>query len=250
MIFAAMCCMCMSVNAASYFTAGDTVRINPNKLDGYQYIEFWCNLEGYIDCYNLQMTYPTGVTPKLVAGIVPLEGQTVTYYDRYYKIQTQECPLQVSAAYATISSHTTGDGYWQQITDETGEDNILWSCYGSVKWEPGNRRMFAMNFYIEPRFRRGYIKIDGHLASGSDRRGPVLNDYNFVKRTYLWVGYKKGDVSGNETFDIGDVTLLIDYVLGKDVNLDEFQLDAADINGDGKVDVDDVTLAIDNNLGK
>jgi len=240
----------MSVNAASFFSAGDTLRINPNKLDGYQPIEFWSQLDGYVDCYNLTMTYPTGVTPKLVAGIVPLEGQTIAYYDRYGRLQHEECPLQVSAAYGTIASHTTADGYWLQPQEEGEEMSVCYEYYGSVKWEPGCRRMFMMNFYIDPKFRRGYIRIDGHLASGFDRRGPVLSDYNFIKKTYLWVGYKKGDVSGNETFDIGDVTLLIDYVLGRDIFLDEFQLAAADINGDGKVDIDDVAKAIDNNLGK
>ena len=36
LIFAAMLLVSVTMNAASYFTAGDTVRINPNKLDGYQ----------------------------------------------------------------------------------------------------------------------------------------------------------------------------------------------------------------------
>jgi hypothetical protein len=250
MIIAALCCIAMSVNAASYFTAGDTVRINPNKLDGYQPIEFYCQLDGYIDCYNLQMTYPVGVTPKLVAGIVPLEGQTIAYYDRYGRIQHEECPLQVSAAYGTIASHTTADGYWLQPQEEGEEMSVCYEYYGSIKWEPGYHRMFYLNMYIDPKFRRGYIRIDGHLASGFDRRGPVLSDYNFVKKTYLWVGYERGDVSGNGIFDIGDVTLLIDYTLGRDIQLDEFQLAAADVNGDGRVDIDDVTAIIDKNLGK
>ena len=60
----------------------------------------------------------------------------------------------------------------------------------------------------------------------------------------------KGDVSGNERADIGDITLLIDYTLGKDVPLDEFQTEAADVNNDGIVDIDDVTMLIDMVLGR
>lgn len=240
----------VSVNAASYFSAGDTVRINPNKLEGYQQIEFSCQLEGYCDCWNLQMTYPTGMTVKLVSGIIPLEGMTVTYFDRWGKVQTQDCPLQVSANYATIASHTTGDGYWLKPQEPYEEQVLVYDYYGSVKWEPGYHRMFLLNFYIDKGFRRGFIKIDGHIASGTDRRGPVLSDYNFTRRTWVWVGYKPGDVSGNETIDIGDVTLLIDLVLGKNVELDEFQMAAADANRDGKVDIDDVTWVINHALGK
>ena len=127
--------------------------------------------------------------------------------------------------------------------------SVCYEYYGSIKWEPGYHRMFYLNMYIDPKFRRGYIRIDGHLASGFDRRGPVLSDYNFMRKTYLWVGYERGDVSGNGKIDIGDVTLLIDYVLGKDANLDEFQLAAADINGDGSVDIDDVTAVINRVVG-
>lgn len=250
MVLAAMCCIAMSVNSASYFTAGDTLRVNPNKLDGYQPIEFYCQLDGYIDCYNLTMTYPDFVTPKLVSGIVPLEGQTIAYYDRYGHVQHEECPLQVSAAYGTIASHTTADGYWLQPQEEGEEMSVCYEFYGSVKWEPGCHRMFMMNFYIEPKFRKGYIRIDGRLSSGFDRRGPVLSDYSFTKKTYLWVGYERGDVSGNGKCDIGDVTLLIDLTLGNEVDLDEFQLAAADVNADGKVDINDVTVLIDKVLGR
>lgn len=251
MFIAAIFAASVAANAASYFTAGDTLRVNPNKLDGYQPVEFYCQFDGFVDCWHLDMGYPKGITTKLVSGITALEGMTITYFDRRGNVVTQECPLQVSAEYATIGSQTSGDGYWLVPNDEGEEqDYIGYEWYGSVKWEPGHHRMFMMNFYIAPEFRRGNIKINGHLTSGTDRRGPVLSDYRFTKKTYLWVGYKRGDVSGNEVLDIGDITLLIDLTLGKDVPLDEFQRDAADVNGDGRVDIDDVTLLIDKVLGR
>ena len=54
----------------------------------------------------------------------------------------------------------------------------------------------------------------------------------------------RGDVDGNGFVDINDVTLLIDVVLGKDV---EHNATAADCNtptGDGSVDINDVTVLI------
>lgn len=197
-----------------------------------------------------KMEYPKGITPKLVNGIQALEGMTITYFDRRGNVVTQDCPLQVSAEYATIGSQTSGDGYWMMPYDGEEQDYIGYEWYGSVKWEPGFHRMFMMNFYIAPEFRKGNIKISGHLTSGTDRRGPVLSDYRFTKRTYLWVGYIPGDVSGNGKIDIGDVTLLIDLTLGKVTDLDEFQVAAADYNRDGSVDIDDITKLIDKVLGK
>lgn len=242
--------MCVTVNAANYISLGDTVRIHPRYLDGYFNVDAGMHIEGMIDDWQMSVTYPAGMTVKLVAGITPLEGMTVSYADRYGRDQKCDVPLTVSAAYANISAHIDVQGYWQQVVDETGEDNILWDCYGSVKWLPGDHDMFNLNFYIAPTFRTGKVTFDGILTSGPDQRGAVLQGVHFVRSTYFWVGYIPGDVTGNDVIDIGDVTLLIDIVLGKTVNLDEFALVAADANRDGEVNIDDVTWAINRNLGK
>ena len=125
----------------------------------------------------------------------------------------------------------------------------MYECYGSAKWLPGDNSMFNLTFYISPKFRTGKVVFDGILNSGPDQRGPVLQGVHFVRSTYFWIGYKRGDVSGNEKIDIGDVTLLIDLSLGNIVDLDEFQRAAADINGDGMVDINDVTVLVDRVLG-
>jgi hypothetical protein len=226
--------------AASFFTLadGDSVRINPNKLDGYQPLVFTASMEGYTDSWSLEMTYPEGLIPKLVAGITPLEGMTVTYTNRYGETATQTADLHVSAEYRSISSYLTGEGYW-----DYNQDGIL-ETYGSVKWEPGTTRMFSMNFYVNPAFRQGNIIIDGHFASASDRRGPILADVYFFRRCHLWVGYERGDVSGDDRINVADVVMLIDHVLGADT-LDEFQARAADVNADDTANICDVSDLID-----
>ena len=58
----------------------------------------------------------------------------------------------------------------------------------------------------------------------------------------------RGDVNGDDEVDINDVTLLIDVVLGKNV---EYNATAADCNtesGDGTIDINDVTALIDHVL--
>ena len=64
-------------------------------------------------------------------------------------------------------------------------------------------------------------------------------DYTFKQGEKL-----RGDVDGNGEVDINDVTLLIDVVLGKNV---EYDATAADCNieeGDGSIDINDVTALI------
>lgn len=166
---------------------------------------------------------------------------TIDYINQAGVATSYEAPLTVSAAYANISSHIAVDGYWDYNADG------LMESYGSAKWEPGTHEMFTLNFYIAPTFRNGYVIFDGNISSGTDRRGPILGNILFYKRTYLWVGYMLGDVSGDEKIDVSDVTILIGYVLGN-YELDEFQVAAADVNQDGTVDVDDVTRLINTTL--
>lgn len=231
----------MSVNASNGFfiSTNDTVRIHPSKLDGYHKLTFSMANDGYCDAWSLGMQYPNGITPKLVAGITALEGMNVTYIWRDGKEYTCECPLQVSASYETIASSTTGDGYW----DNDGDG--WFDTYGSIKWEPGVRPMFDMNFYITPEFRKGNLTINGHITSGNDRRGPVLSDYYFTSTTYLWVGFKPGDVTGDNLLTVGDASLIIAYLLLDDDEREaywsnEFSAKAADFDRDGYVTMGDV----------
>lgn len=57
-----------------------------------------------------------------------------------------------------------------------------------------------------------------------------------------------GDVNDDGEVNIGDVTAIIDYLLGK--ASDTFNIEAADVNGDGEVNIGDVTAIIDMLLGK
>jgi len=239
-IIAALLLVFVSINASasSYFTAGDSIRINPNKLDGYQQLTFTAHLEGYCDAWSLVMTYPSGVTPKLVAGITSLDGMTVSALDRDGFAVPQAAYLQVSAEYRTIASQLYGEGYWDWDGDGWLES------YGSIKWEPGTHEMFSMNFYIDPSFRKGELNIAGHITSGNDRRGPVLSDYYFIQRCWVWVGYERGDVSGDGRINIADVVLLVDYLLDAE-SLDEFQIAAADADANGHTGIADVTTTMD-----
>lgn len=228
----------VSMNSTNTITMGDSVRINPNKLDGYSQQTVTMYNDGYCDSWNMAVTYPQGLTVKLVAGVAPLDGMTVPYVDRYGNNQVYQCPLNVSAAYATISSEITVNGYW----DYRGIGE--YDPYGTVKWSAGAHNMFEYNFYVDPSFRRGYVIFDGRITSGSDQRGPILQDVRFYSKTWVWVGYKLGDVSGDERINITDVMLLINYISEGCCDWNEFQVAAADFNGDGEINISDAVALI------
>ena len=233
-IIAAMLLVSINIVAANYITLGDSVRINPRYLDGYYRVTATMTVDGMLDDWSMNVTYPDGIMVKLVSGIVPLEGMTVGYVDRTGAEQTYEAPLQVSANYATISSHISVMGYW----DYDGDG--WFDPYGTAKWMPGTYEMFELNLYVNPAYRSGDIIFDGTLTSGADQRGAVLQGVRFYRTTHVWVGYQRGDVDGNERFGMGDLTELINILLGQEP-YDEFALPAADYDANGSVDMDDLT---------
>jgi len=236
--------LAVSVHSANYISLGDDVRVHPRYLDGYFKATATMQVDGMLDDWQIIATYPDGVAVKLVAGIVPLDGMTVGYTDRAGQAQVYEAPLQVSAAYSTISSHISQQGWWDYDSDGWFE------CYGTAKWMPGEHQMFELNLYITPGFREGNIVFDGVLTSGADQRGPVLQGVRFYRVSHLWVGYQRGDVNGDERINITDVTILINALNEQGLGgtwLDEFQQAAADFNGDGLVNITDVTALINYN---
>lgn len=237
----------ISSSASSFIGLdADTLRINPNRLSGYWQVPVVANFEGYADTWQVSVTYPGGIIPKLVAGITALDGMTVTYEDPTGALVAYEAPLQVSAMYETLSSTTAGVyGYW-----DYNDDGIM-ETYGNIKWEPGHHAMWEFNLFIPADFRRGYIVFDGTINSGYDARGAILSNVKAYKRTWLYVGYMKGDVNGDGRVSISDVTLLISHLMGAPMEeLNEFQLDAAEFNLDGKVSIVDVTAIIDSIMKK
>lgn len=229
--------LAVSMNSSNYITLGDTIRIHPVHLDGYSQHIVTMHIEGMCDSWQMGVAYPEGLSPKLVAGISPLEGMTVTFHNKYGAKTSYTPNLEVSAMYQNISAYITVPGYWDYNQD--GE----FESYGTAKWMPGDYNLFEYNLYVSPSFREGYIYFDGMITSGSDQRGAVLQGVRFFSKTWFWVGYQVGDVTGNEKINIDDVTALISYLVGGE-GLDEFGIAAADANRDGRVTIADVTYII------
>jgi hypothetical protein len=231
--------MAMNANAINTINLGDDIRISPRYLDGYYRAQCRAEFDGLCDSWTINVTYPQGLTPKLVAGVTPMDGMGIRYM-RADGTEITEVPLiECAVQYLTISATSTYMGYW-----DYNEDGVL-ECYGTAKWEPGRHDWFTLNLYVAPYFEEGYITFDGIITSGPDQRGAVLQGVRFYKRTHFWVGYRPGDVTGNERLTIDDVTDLIDLLIGVGYH-DEWQRKAADFDGNGEVDIADVTKLLDN----
>jgi hypothetical protein len=137
-----------------------------------------------------------------------------------------------------LSSLISVIGYWDY--DSSGH----YAPYGTVKWEAGDYDcMFTMDIKIEQSFRSDTITFDYKLDTGGDARGGIIAGYTYsgIKRVFVYIGLQRGDVDGNETVGMGDLSELTNYLLSYE-GLSEFQLAAADMNGDGNVDMDDLTI--------
>ncbi len=88
--------------------------------------------------------------------------------------------------------------------------------------------------------------IVGGMGTTYDTSNPKDKTYAHIDEGpsnpgYMTLGTIIGDVNGDGTVSISDVTGMIDYLLGgADINVD-----AADVNGDGIVSIGDVTALID-----
>ena len=54
-----------------------------------------------------------------------------------------------------------------------------------------------------------------------------------------------GDVNGDGTISVSDVSMLVRYILGEDEEIENFKIENADINGDGNISVSDVMALVD-----
>lgn len=244
-LFVAMLLVALTACATNGFffanAVNDSLRIKPNVLGGYATYSVNMQTEAFCDFFHVGLIYPEYLRPKTLYGIRGIEageGMTVGYIDRNGMYQTYDANLNVGSYYESVTGYIPEDGYWDYNHDG------LFESYGTIKWEHGTTAdMFVINFWVDENFRKGWVVFDMQFGSGSDRRGPVLGNVYAYKETLVWVGYLKGDVTGNERINIDDVSTLIAFLLD-DIDLDEFEREAADVDCDGHYGINDVATLI------
>lgn len=102
--------------------------------------------------------------------------------------------------------------------------------------------MFRITISLDVDCTGDSITFNGYVEGTYDWRGGTTNG-RFYKKVILKVGYQIGDVNGDGSVNINDVTTLQSYLANQEV-LDQYQLDAADVNRSGTVTLNDLTELI------
>ena len=236
MFFAALCAA-LCVNAfetpSIFKFKSDTIRVNPNErcID----LDVFARFSIHCDSWNIHAIYSQGIVAD---SVTPLEGMTIRYFDAWTDVSSYQVPLRYNEECLWIDSYSQVVGYWD-FNDE-------WLPYGTVKWEPGEYRMFSMHLRFADNIDKGRITLAGNVFCTADRRGYAEVKTGTWRVTYFVIGYSTGDVNGDERIDVADVSTLTDHLLGAD--LDTYGMDAADVDGDGEVSIADVSTLINNVL--
>ena len=229
-------------SADNYFTVGenDSLRINPVYLGSTLDIPVRAHLDGRIDYWYVRLLYhePYGLT---ITTSSRGPGMDVHYLDSLGRDTVYHAQLTYLRTDTTINvfiSQIPVNGYW----DYNGDG--IYEPYGKAKWEASDYDcMFNVTFELESYFRLDTLSFDFKISSTGDVRGGDIPSYRSIKRAIVYCGLMRGDVDGNETVGMGDLSALTNYLVSNE-GLNEFQLAAADMNGDGQVNIDDLTILI------
>ena len=223
--------------ADDYFTMGvnDTILIYPNTLSENHEIPVSANFSGRLNEWNVVFSYPNGMEPRLVERG---DGMSIPYIDCDSNEQILIAPLTVAWNNTSVSSQIWTYGYW-----DYNHDGIV-EPYGYVKWEEGYYAcMFLTTFHFQTGFSGGTITISGSLNTTPDERLGTIEPPVYINRSVeVVVGYMRGDVNGDGSLTIDDVTALINYLLNPDgAGWNQYQIAAADVDGNGSIGINDVT---------
>lgn len=232
--------MFLCAHADNYLTIGqnDLFRINPSFVGSAYSIPVRAHFDGRLDQWDLTVHQ----SPELeIISMTKGPGMTIAYRGMHGDT-TLIAPFNVEYycdTTRTIVSHILEYGYWNFNHDNYYEP------YGTVKWEAGDYDcMFKIHVLIDPYFTIGHVTISGYVKSGQDDRGGTIanNPEAFYHYITVYLGYKKGDVNGDEHINLTDITILTNYVLNGTGLSNQYELDAADVNGDGLINPTDITV--------
>lgn len=240
--------------ASSYMTVSenDTLRISPNLLNNYLILPVVANFDGVADHWRLEITHPSvlNLADKYYSNAPgnPDYGMYIPYtqsdgsdavYSAVLTTIKNEIAVDTYSLQTIVESSTTAFGYWDYNNDG------IYECYGTVKWGPGlYDRMFDLHFFVTSDCTGDSIIVSGMMTSTTDWRYTPINA-QFNRVVYLRVAYQLGDVNGDETVSMSDITALIDYMMNQLQGMSQYQLDSADVNRDGQISLADVSALTD-----
>ena len=198
------------------------------------------HFSGRVSAWQIYFTLPEGLTLRAAEST---EQMTIYYYNRRGRLDSIT-PGVSKGTIPTVLSVIMTEGFWDP--DGDGE----YESYGVVKWEAGDYdHFFTLRFNVLPEFKGGEMIMETNPSSGRDARGGTIKETGddgkkfFTSTIFTLEPPMPGDVDGNGSLSIADATLLVDYLLGQEV--EGFLIEAADIDGNDTVSIADVTALID-----
>lgn len=172
------------------------------------------------------------VIPPAPTVLVPSQSGGVLYGSSRIQVKPEQGIGSLRVEISSSSTFPTRSSYRGTITDGTFSTPQLQSITGVGKQVDGTV------YYVRTRFAYNTVAT-GSVAQYTDY-SPVM--------TYTYRATPVGDVTGDGMVDVADVNVVINVMLGKDVEPD-LRL-ACDVTGDGVVDVADVNAIINAMLAK
>ena len=228
-----------TISADTYFEIDD-YEVPRAKVGSFISVPVKAHFSGRLSAWQIYFTLPEGLT---LWSASPTEQMTIEYIDGLGEPKSTTPDISVGTL-PTVLSVTQGQGYWDPDGDEEYES------YGVLKWEAGDYdHFFTLRFNVLPEFKGGEMIMKSMPSSGKDARGGTIRETGdegksfFTSTIFTLEPPMPGDVDGNGSLSIADATLLVDYLLGQEV--EGFLIEAADIDGNDTVSIADVTALID-----
>ena len=212
----------------NYFTLGENDTLRVTVGSDTITVPVRAHFDGRVSRWNLTLSYPEGLVPLFVTGGPDM---SVPYLDSTGAECVTEAPILNNENFTTIISAVAEIGYWPQ-----GSGYV---AYGPATWEAGDYdEIFYLGLGVSQGFTGGKLNVNGLLVGDDPRGGGVGPGIRFNRSIEVVAVWPTGDINGDGSVNIADVTALIGQVLRG------IQTEDGDLNGDGTVNIADVTALI------
>ncbi len=166
--------------------------------------------------YGFKFRFTTNPPQYLISP--QLEGTTGVAVSFYYKNGADKYPETFQVGYSTTTKSPDAFTWGNEVT---ANDETQWKQYQAI-FPEGTK----------------YVAVK---HTSYDQLSLGLDDFCFEEATAI-----PGDVNGDGSVNISDVTALVNIILGKGTD----ENGTADVNNDGSVNISDVTALVNIILGK
>lgn len=216
----------------SFYT--DEYSIPESELGHNFTIPVKADIMGNISAWDLQIDLPYGLS---IVSVTPGSDMTIHYTDYRGNERTGQAVYTTSQDKTHIVARTDfSAGY------EYDEENESYEPYGSIKWESGSyNEMLLLTLRPNEDYEGGEIIITAKATCGFDKRYNSIYFWPDTTIHYHEGEYYPGDINGDGTITVSDLTYLMDIIVG---NV-EYSHQSADVHQDGVINIMDLEKLID-----